>query len=351
MRGCPPDLLDRGQFPVGEEILVEAGNPARFGPHPADGDIGGARRRIDGEGEAPVTRQGVGAAAIRSSEFNAAHIGGKVGDIAFKSDARDPGGTLVVVLNEEGTAVRGPVEVAHVTIEVTDAAGAAAVPVHDVQAGNLVALKTVVVARVCDPGTVGRYGRAAVGAEAVGQLTQSPCLDRYLEDFAVADVEIGIVPVGAEDDRAGVGRPGQSAAVVVRTARQLARSAAIRGKNEDMRVSVRKVSAPVRPVAELRDHPRRRRPLGVLGRGRHFREGGRRFRHETSSSRSSSRRVTRRCFRATRSHWSVPPSGRCPSSARTAGLYRRPRPDTVGGCRSGDQRGELTEPLPSVTAR
>ena len=47
-----------------------------------------------------------------------------------------------------------------------------------------------------------------------------------------------------------------------------------------MGVPVRDVSAAVRPVAELRDHACRRRPLGALGPGRHLREGRGRFGHE-----------------------------------------------------------------------
>src|SRR5579859_1952967 len=141
------------------------------------------------------------------------HMAGKLLELAGHGIEAKFGVSLVIVDKVDAAAVRGPLRVANVAVELGgDVMGSAAVAVHQIETGNLVSLKLVVIAYIGDVLAVRRdYGRA-IGASAIGQCFYRAIFQREAVDLRIGGVVlVVVVTIGGDQQKLGIGRPACSA--------------------------------------------------------------------------------------------------------------------------------------------
>ena len=187
-------------------------------------------------------------------------------DAAAQRYLGDLVGALVLVACEEACGV--PLERGHVAVEVAgDPALVRPVAVHHVDAVLDIGHRLVVIAKVGDLPSVRRDLRIGIGTVAVGQRGNRARghVDRI--DFAVDAAQLPVlVAIAADKDGAPVGRPFEPAAVIAVAMGQLARRAADRIDEEDLRETGREIAGPVIAIGHAVDDLRSRLPLGAFGR-------------------------------------------------------------------------------------
>ena len=279
------DLFEPAELDLLEEAAVEVGEaPHRTAGRRHHGDVGRVVGGGDGEGDdAGARRHGVLTAGVGAAEIETADVAGDHAHRAVDADMADARRPLVVVLEEEPLAGGVPARLLDVAVErLGERSRAAAVAVHEVEAGHLVTLAAIVEAGVGDQPAVRGDACVVVGATPVGQRPHRAAGRRHRVDLAVERVVLGIVvAVGREDQRPAIRCPVEAAAVVDVAGGQLSRRAAVGGQDEEVRAPAGEVAAAVEAVDEVVDDLEVRPPVGPLGGPRELGDGRlRRVRHE-----------------------------------------------------------------------
>ena len=272
-RGGVPDLLLFREPHPGQHVVVDGGQalgsarPLEIVAH----HIGrvGERRADAGRG------QRTGQRAQRQ------HVHA-VGDLARRrapGRGHEPHVARAAVAGGEiqPAAVRSPRQVAGIAVQrAGQLADVAAVEAHHVEPGGAVRHAARVAAGEGDGAPVGRHDGVGPGAGPLGDLA-----DRTGRDVDGVDVRVAIVVIGGrvfqalEDDGLRIGCPViphsrlqtiEPRADVPGTRRQLARRAAVRRHDEEVKEPEVHEAAAILAVVHAVDHARRGRPLGV-GRG------------------------------------------------------------------------------------
>ena len=202
---------------------------------------------------------------------NAQHVGA-VGDRPHAAVDRrevDVGGPLAAHVHVEAAAVGRPDESRRLPVEsVGDHPHVRSVAVHHVELARDVGVGGEVVAAEGDEPPVGRGDGGAVGARAVGQAGDLAARDPHRVDVGLAPLVFGVLhPQRREEDLLAVGRPDRAVVVPVAVG-ELPRGAAVGGDDEDVRVALVDVAAPVAPVDQPVDDLGPFGPVGAVGASR-----------------------------------------------------------------------------------
>ena len=228
--------------------------------------VGGAVR----EGEGIVVGQRVLSAGVRSAERESADVLGVIGDVTVERDRCDSGVALVVVLEEHTTTIATPPGILDAAVEVpADEPRVASVPVHYIEARELIPLVPVVKAQVRDASTVRRNPRGPIRPVAIGERHDIARRQRQRVHFGVVWVRQPIVvPVRREDQARAIRGP-RGGAVVIRPARHLPRGAALGGEHKELAVPVLEIAPAVGSIGEVVNDRDVRSPIRTIRLVRH----------------------------------------------------------------------------------
>src|SRR6266851_4170589 len=204
--GLVPDFFDAAGNFLLQQFLVEGGENLHRAVG-GDGDVAGIVGAAISEGDGAGAGNGEGAATVGAGAGD--DVVGDFLGVAVGGGEADFGVTLIVVEEIDAGVVGRPFGRLDVAIEfVRDGARAAAVAVHEIELGGLVALVAVVESGVGDEFSVGRGAGGVIGAFAIGERAQSAVGNIEFVDFRVEVFVIGFgVAVGGDDQEFAVRRP------------------------------------------------------------------------------------------------------------------------------------------------
>ncbi len=193
---------------------------------------------------------------------------------AVQVDARDLRYRAVVVAHVEAASVRGPLRLVDRAIETAgERSRRAAVAIHHVELGVLVAHEPIVEAEIRDGTAVGRHGGRAIGADASRQRTDGSARECDLVDLRVDGLAAPVIhPVPGDEHVAPVRRPRQRPGLVEGAEGELPRRAAVRRDDVHVAVARLEIAFGVAAVGEIGDHLQRRSPLRAFRLRRGFTE-------------------------------------------------------------------------------
>ncbi len=175
---------------------------------------------------------------------------------AVDREETDLGVALIVVTKEDAAIVGSPLWVLDIAVEfIGERMRIAAVAIHQIKLGRLVALIAIIVAGVSDEFSVGRDNWRIVGAFAIGKGTKGAVCDAEFVDFAVKVFVIGFgMAIDGNDQILGIGCPGRTAGTeFVATVREiavgdLAWCAAFAVNDEDLHVAGFEIARPIETI-------------------------------------------------------------------------------------------------------
>src|SRR6266852_3185449 len=221
-----------------------------------DGDVAGIVGPAIGEGDGAGARDREGAATVGAGAGD--DVVGDFLEVAIGGGKADFGVALIVVEEIDAGIVRRPFRRLDVAVEfVGDGMGGAAVAVHQIELGGLVALVAVVESGVGDEFTAGRNSGSVVRAFAIGERAQSAVGNAEFVDFGVENFMVGFgVTVGGDEQEFAVRRPGGArgaefvAAVREISVGDLARGAAFGGDYKHLHKAGLEIAGAVEAIHE-----------------------------------------------------------------------------------------------------
>ena len=271
--GIVDNLMDLAERPVGEDVLIERGQPSRA-VAAAHGEICGALAGTCGEGERAVCRDVVSAACVGSAERGAAKPLDHRRNAPVETHAPDLLDAAIVV-GEVNRAIAAPADIADLAVEgLGEVLRAAAVGVLHADVDLPHRALHIGHADEGHARPVGRDLRIALRAAARCELAQGAVRDIDRVDVTLDCLQFpALVAIGGEVDALPVAAPGQRPLVIKAAFRKLARSAAACRHDEDMAEGRIGEARAVAAELGVVDHLDRLGPLRALGLLGHLGEG------------------------------------------------------------------------------
>ena len=225
-------------------------------------------------GEPPIAGYGETAPTVWPAGRNASQIIRERLDFSIKGRKSNFAVPALIEFEIDPTAVLAPDRHLDVPVQIPGHdPRAGAVAIHNIEAGNLIALVLIVKAYISDLPPVRRQRRVLIWTNAIRESVNAAVADRDFVDLRIERLILPIlVPVSREDDRLAIWRPSERSLVIESPVGELVGRASVRWHDKKLLVRLFQIAFLVGPI----NHPTNRfwwlGPFGALGLSRHLSE-------------------------------------------------------------------------------